>query len=342
VKVRILTSLCSRFIRSNREIRFAVVHVTTRCNAKCVDRCDIWASKPVDMQLEDVYFAIDILAKNNFSVIYFTGGETGLYPHLVEAVNYAKKNGFITSITTNGTISKDKVTQMSKSLDALSVSVDHYDEQLWDQAKHTPGIAKQAQETIKLAKAYGIKLYAITFLNPTWSTTEVAKVIHYVNDELGVPFSLSYPYVSSNDGTFIVGGSLRNARDFQDNLRNNVAKVLEMKLSDSKIANSTSYLRDVLRAHDGLPMKYPCKAGRVIITVDCKLNIFPCYKKDKLFNLRDCQDLNIAPTIISTCDNKSCMINCFKEASETSKETLLAAAIEEAISSPRFYLGLIS
>jgi MoaA/NifB/PqqE/SkfB family radical SAM enzyme len=336
-----LTSLCSRFIRSNREIRFAVVHVTTRCNAKCVDRCNIWASNPVDMQLEDVLFTIDVLAKNNFSVIYFTGGETGLYPYLVEAVKYAKEKGFITSITTNGTISKDKLVQMSKSLDALSVSVDHYKEQLWDQAKHTEGIAKQAQETIKLAKSYGIKLYAITFLNPSWNTNDITKVVHYVNNELGVPFSLSYPYISTNDGTFVVGGSLRESRDFQDNLRNNIAKVLEMKLSDSKIANSTSYLRDVLRAHDGLPMKYPCKAGRVIITIDCKLNIFPCYKKDKMFNLRECQDLNTTSTTTSFCDNKFCMINCFKEASETSKETLLTAAIEEATSSPRFYLNLI-
>ena len=336
-----LTSLCSRFIRSNREIRFAVVHVTTRCNAKCVDRCNIWASKPVDMQLEDVLFTIDVLAKNNFSVIYFTGGETGLYPYLVEAVKYAKERGFITSITTNGTISKDKLVQMSKSLDALSVSVDHYNEQLWDQAKHTEGIAKQAKETIKLAKSYGIKLYAITFLNPSWNNNDITKVVHYVNDELGVPFSLSYPYISANDGTFVVGGSLRESRDFQNNLRNTIAKILEMKLSNSKIANSTSYLRDVLRAYDGLPTKYPCKAGRVIITIDCKLNIFPCYKKGRIFNLRDCQDLNITPTTSTTCDNKYCMINCFKEASETSKETLLTAAIEEVTSSPRFYFSLI-
>jgi MoaA/NifB/PqqE/SkfB family radical SAM enzyme len=42
LKVGKLATLCSRFVRSGGEIRFAVVQVTTRCNAKCIDRCNIW------------------------------------------------------------------------------------------------------------------------------------------------------------------------------------------------------------------------------------------------------------------------------------------------------------
>ena len=228
MKLKMLASLCSRYIRSNREIRFAVVHVTTRCNARCTDRCSIWAQKPIDMPLEDAQFAVDVLAKNNFSVAYFTGGETGLYPHLVEAVDYAKEKGLVTSLTTNGTIPKDTLWQMHSRLDALSVSVDHYNMRVWDEAKHLPGVAEQAKETIRSAKAYGIKLYAVTYLNPSWSANEVSKVISYVNDVLGVPLSISYPYVSANDGTFTVGGDLHQSGSFQNNLRNNVAKVLEL------------------------------------------------------------------------------------------------------------------
>lgn len=293
------------------------------------------------MPLEDAQFVIDVLAKNNFSVAYFTGGETGLYPHLVEAVDYAKEKGLVTSLTTNGTIDKEKLWQMRGSLDALSVSVDHYDMLVWDEAKHLPGVAEHAIETIRLAKAYGIKLYGVTYLNPAWSTTEVSKVVRYVNDVLGVPLSISYPYASANEGTFTVGGGLRQSGGFHENLRNNIAKVLELKLSGSRITNSTGYLRDILRAHDGLPMKYPCRAGRVIVTVDCNLNVYPCYRRGRLFNLRDHQNLNIAPIDTADCDNKSCLINCFKESSEASKQTQLSAAVEELTSSPRFYLGLI-
>ncbi len=341
MKISMAKTLLSNFAKNNRETKFAILHVTTRCNAKCIDRCNIWASKPFDMPLQDLLFAIDVLAKNSFSVVYFTGGETGLYPHLVEVVDYAKKKGLVTSITTNGTIPKDDLVGMRKSLDVLSVSVDHYNEIAWENAKHVPGISMKAKETIKTAKSNKMKVYAVTFLNPEWAISDVEKVVNYVNDDLGVPFALSYPYISSNEGTFVVGGKLRSSQYQLQHIRNMIAKVLQMKLNGSQVATTSCYLREVLRAYDGLPRKYPCRAGKTIITLDCNLNVFPCYKKKKLFNLMERQDLNLEPVDSSQCDNKFCMINCFKEASEASRETVFTAVAEEFFSNPSFYLKLL-
>jgi MoaA/NifB/PqqE/SkfB family radical SAM enzyme len=316
--------------------------VTTRCNARCTDRCNIWACEPYDMPLEDAKFAIDALANSNFSVLYLTGGETGIYPHIVEAVEYGRQKGLITSLTSNGTIPAATLKQLRKSLDFLSISVDNYDGARWDQAKHLPGISKQAIQTIKTAKAYGIKLYGITFLNPSWTVDDVERIVHYVNDELGISFALSYPYISSNDSTFSVGGKLsRSQNQAYRNVRNMVAKVLEMKLEGADIANVSGYMKDVLRAHDELPMKYPCMAGKTIVTIDCTLNVFPCYKRPKLFNLRDRQDLNLPQQDTSQCDNKSCLINCFKEASLASRHAVLAAVTEELSSHPKFYAKIL-
>ncbi|MCL2358675.1 radical SAM protein [Candidatus Bathycorpusculum sp.] len=335
-----LTVNLARFIK-NREIRFAVIHVTTRCNAKCVDRCNIWNSPPIDMSCRDVYLALDVLEKNNFSVAYFTGGETGLYPNLVDAIQYAKHKGFVTSITTNGSISKNTLSQLSRTLDVLSVSVDHYDEKTWDRMKHLPGIAKKAKETIRLAKAFGINLYAVTFLNPAWTPEEVGKVVSYVNDELEIPFAFSYPFISSNNGTYTVGGKLVASDDYLLNIKSLVSKVLELKTKGSNVATTTCYIKEVLRAYDGVPLKYPCKAGRTILTIDCRLNVFPCYKKDLLFNLKDYQNLNLQPVDSSMCDNRSCLINCFKEASENSRELFMWSYVEEFFSNPKFYLNII-
>jgi MoaA/NifB/PqqE/SkfB family radical SAM enzyme len=335
-----LISLLNGLLR-NRELRFAVIHVTTRCNARCVDRCNIWSSKQIDMKYGDVCLTLNVLARNHFSVAYFTGGETGLYPNLVEALQYARSKGLFTSITTNGTISKDVLVQSSKNLDALSVSVDHYDERIWDGIKHFPGISKKAKETIKIARNSGINTYAITFLNPSWTTDDVEKVVHYVNDELEVPFAISYPYVSSNDGTYTVGGKLRESENYNKNMSNLISKVLDMKLNGAKIATSTCYLRDVIRAHHNLSQRYPCKAGRTILTIDCKLNVFPCYKKNKLFNLNNYQNLNLPALNSNACDNKNCMINCFKEVSVASKETGHKALVEELVSNPSFYMGMV-
>jgi MoaA/NifB/PqqE/SkfB family radical SAM enzyme len=294
------------------------------------------------MSYRDVCLAIDVLEKNNFSVVYFTGGETGLYPHLVDAIQYAKNKGFVTSITTNGSIPKDTLTQLSKNLDVLSVSVDLYNEKTWDSLKHLPGIAKRAKETIRTAKALGISLYAVTFLNPAWTPQEVKKVVHYVNHDLDIPFAFSYPFISTNNSTYVVGGNLSESVDgYLTNIKPLVSKILELKTTGSRVATTTCYLKEVLRAYDGVPLKYPCRAGRTILTIDCCLNVFPCYKRDKLFSLKDYANLDLQPVDSSMCDNKTCMINCFKEASENSRELYLGGLIEEFFSNPKFYLGIL-
>ncbi len=342
MQYRTVATTVSNFLKNRGEVKFAFIQVTTRCNARCIDRCNIWAQEPYDMPLQDVKFAIDVLAKNNFTVLYLTGGETGLYPHLAEAVEYAKSKGMITSLTSNGSISHANLKRLSKSLDFLSISVDHYDESRWDNAKHIPGISKKVQEVISVAKACGMNLYAITFLNPAWSVDDVKRIVHYVNDELGVSFALSYPYVSSNDSTFVVGGDLRAAqRKTLRHVRNMVAQVLQMKLEGSDVATVSGYMKDVLRTHDGSPMKYPCNAGKSIITIDCNLNIYPCYRRRKLFNLKERQDLNLPRVDNSVCDGKNCLINCFKEASLASRRVLLAAAAEELASNPKFYFKIL-
>jgi hypothetical protein len=115
-----------------------------------------------------------------------------------------------------------------------------------------------------------------------------------------------------------------------------------MKLLGSDVATVSCYMRDVVRAYDGVPMRYPCKAGRSAIVIDCDLNVFPCYKRQKMFNLRDCQNLKSFVSDNSVCDNRYCLINCFKEASLASKETCLKAVKEEFFSNPKFYLKLLS
>ncbi len=343
MKAAIVATAFSRYVRNFGELKFAFIQVTTRCNAKCLDRCNIWASQPIDLSLPDVKFALDVLAKNGFSFAYFTGGETGLYPHLAETLKYAKKKGLITSITTNGTISQPTLLEIAEDLDILSVSVDHYDEALWDDAKHVAGISKKAKETIQVAKELGVKLYAITFLNPAWTVEDVEQVVHYVNNELGVSFALSYPYASSNNGTFDVGGKLcRSQLQTQTNLRNMVAKVLDMKLQGSDVATVAGYMRDVVSAHDGQPIRYPCKAGKTSLVIDCNLNVFPCYMQKKVFNLKKCQNLKKCIPNTLHCDcSQSCFINCFREASLASKETFLSAIKEEAFSNPKFYLKML-
>jgi MoaA/NifB/PqqE/SkfB family radical SAM enzyme len=295
------------------------------------------------MPLEDIKFAIDVLSKNGFSVLYLTGGETGLYPHLAEGVEYAKRKGMITSLTSNGSLSTAILKRLSKNLDFLSVSVDHYDPIVWDDAKHLTGISEKAQETIRTAKALGMKVYGITFLNSAWLVEDVERIVKYVNQELNVSFSLCYPFVSANASTFVVGLDIQKSlTQNQRQIRNMTRKILQMKLNGSDVATLTGYMKDVLRAHDGLPMRYPCRAGSSIFVVDCNLDVFPCFKREKLFNLKERQDLSLEPPDNSLCDCKGCLASCFKEPSVVSGKALLRIVAEEFVSNPKFYLKILT
>lgn len=66
LKTKVAATGVSSFVKNHGELKFAFIQVTTKCNAMCMDRCNIWASRPFDMKLQDITFAIDVLAKKVF------------------------------------------------------------------------------------------------------------------------------------------------------------------------------------------------------------------------------------------------------------------------------------
>jgi len=340
--MKTVKTVSSQFIKNRGEVKSALVTVTTKCNAKCVDRCDMWKQKLAEMSREDVETAVDFLVKNRFSTVHFTGGEPGLWPHLEETVSYAKDKGLITSLTTNGTISSKTLERLSGSLDAISVSVDHYDPRIWDGLKHFKGISEKAVKTIQRAKELGMEVYAMTLLGPELTKNGVIeRMVNYVND-LGISFAFCYPFISEAN-TFLVGGKLhRYLQEDSSYIRKVVERILQLKLSGNNIATPTAYMRDIIRAHEGLPMKYPCKAGSTVISLDYNLDVYPCHKKGKLFNIRKNSSYNLRSQGVCSYDNKNCLINCFKEPSLLSRENIWQAVKEELFSNPSFYLSLFS
>lgn len=343
--LKTVSTFFPQFIRNHGEVKSALVTVTTECNAKCVEKCDIWKEKPVEMSREDAKIAIDFLVKNGYQIIYFTGGEATLWRHLVGTVDYAKEVGLVTSLTTNGTISSKVLERLNDSLDVISVSVDHYDPKTWDMLKHVDGISEKAVKTIQRVKELGMKGYSMTFLGPelTKKPGEIEKMVNYVNNDLGIAFGMCFPFISKEQDSFCVGGELHEYLQ-KDSLyiKKAVEKLLELKLSGSKIATPTPYMRDIIKAYDGKQMRYPCRAGSTVISIDYNLDVYPCFKKVAIFNIRKSPSYNLRNQGICRYDDKSCLINCFKEPSLLSRGKILSAATEEFFSNPSFYLSLLS
>jgi MoaA/NifB/PqqE/SkfB family radical SAM enzyme len=312
--------------------------LTTKCNAKCLDRCDIWASKPKEIPFQDLKFAIDLLAKNNFSVIYFTGGEPSLYPNLIEALKYVKSKNMLTSLTSNGSITTKQLWELRDYLDLLSISVDHYDEKEWNRLKYVDDASSKAKTAIEVAKKYGINVVGLTFINPSWTTNDIERIVKYTNYELGTSFSFCYPFVSSNGGTFVVGKNLSLEKQ-QIHLKQLFGKIKNMKEQGYDIINLSEYLDDIHLAHNDLPMKHRCQAGKNVLLIDCNLDVFPCFKRKKMFNLKKDQirfNLQNCPL-----DNKNCLTGCFKEPSVVSGKQILSIIRSESRSNLKIYLKYI-
>jgi MoaA/NifB/PqqE/SkfB family radical SAM enzyme len=338
LRTKTVFTLSSNFIKSGFAVKFAHIQLTTKCNAKCVDRCNIWATKPSEIPFQELKYAIDILAKENFSVIYFTGGEPSLYPHLIDALKYVKSKNLLTSITSNGSITEKQLWELREYLDLLSVSVDHYDEKEWNKIKHVDDAASKAKNTIKTAKKFGINVVGLTFINPIWTTDDIEKIVKYTNNQLGVSFAFCYPCISSNGGTFVVGKNLTLEKQ-QAHLKQLFAKIKSLKDQGYDITDLSEYLDDIQLAHQDLPMKHKCKAGRNVLLIDSNLDVFPCFKRGKMFNLKNDQfkpDTKDCPI-----DDKNCLTGCFKEPSIVSGGQIVTVIKSEFGKNFRLYLRFI-
>jgi MoaA/NifB/PqqE/SkfB family radical SAM enzyme len=99
-------------------------YLTNRCNARC-EFCNIWHERPkVDAVDEDVINNLKQARKAGCKFADFTGGEPLLHPSLPKFLSSAKKQGFITSVTTNCLLFEERAEELAGLVDLLHFSID--------------------------------------------------------------------------------------------------------------------------------------------------------------------------------------------------------------------------
>lgn len=99
-------------------------YITTRCNARC-SFCTIWREPSTpDASLADVISNLSLAKKAGCRFVDFTGGEPLLNRQLPAFLQAARKNGFITSVTTNCLIFPERVGDLAGLIDLLHFSID--------------------------------------------------------------------------------------------------------------------------------------------------------------------------------------------------------------------------
>lgn len=305
-----ITTTAKRFLKGHR--RTGIFAITSRCNCKCV-MCDIHRSKPSDIGFDDAIKILDFMANNGFLIAYFTGGEPSLHPNVIEIVKHANKLGLLTSLTTNGTIIPKTLEDLSEAgLHTLSVSVDSWDLEFCEKTRGFRGIQERHQRAIELAKRLKMKVYSLTYLGSHITSENIEKMVKYVNETLGIPFAACYP-ATTNINTYQLGNYV-NAPS-PDNLKEIAQKLLELKKADYKIANTATYLEEVIRFHNKETTKFPCKCGEYVFYIDWFGDVYPCFEKKKLFNVLEEGTSKNERLFLQNVKCNKCMVDCFREPS---------------------------
>lgn len=128
-------------------------YVTYRCNATC-SFCDIWEKPSPYVTLEQVKKNLSDLKKLGVKVIDFTGGEPLLHREIDQLLAEAKRQGFITTLTTNTLLYPKKAESLKGKIDMLHFSLDSANKEEHDKSR---GVAcfDSLLESIKIAKAQG-------------------------------------------------------------------------------------------------------------------------------------------------------------------------------------------
>ncbi|AFK03066.1 Radical SAM domain protein [Emticicia oligotrophica DSM 17448] len=125
-------------------------YLTYRCNATC-GFCDIWEKPSPYITLENFKENIRDLKKLGVKVIDFTGGEPLLHRELDQLLALAKKEGFITTVTTNCLLYPKYAERLKGKIDMLHFSVDSPDEEEHNQSRGVKCFDK-VLDSIEIAK----------------------------------------------------------------------------------------------------------------------------------------------------------------------------------------------
>lgn len=128
-------------------------YVTYRCNATC-GFCDIWERPSPYVTPEHVRANLRDLKRLGVRVIDFTGGEPLLHRQLPDLLREAKRNGFITTVTTNALLYPKQAESLRGLVDMLHFSLDSPDADEHDRSRGVRCFDK-VMESIAVARRLG-------------------------------------------------------------------------------------------------------------------------------------------------------------------------------------------
>lgn len=288
--------------------------VTDFCNAGC-EFCSFWRTKKITFpKKEELIKAIKNTRKKlSCGAIQFTGGEPLTYPFIFDAIKAAGKAGMITQMMTNGSLLNTKnIAKLEEAgLDALAISLDHYDYEIMEGNRKIKGLMEKVKKGAQEAKKTNMLLQAGITVS-RFNMNDLEKITKFAI-KLGfdeIHFCLPMTHL---DSSYKLGSGKKGTTE--DLTNKNMAKIMDniiklKKKFHKEVAHSNSFLEDMKKFYLGEEQKYPCKGGENMFYLDNKLTVYQCMKKSKKLG-----NINNDVKIMKNVKCYDCPLQCFREPS---------------------------
>ena len=277
-------------------------YVTYRCNASC-GFCDIWERPSPYVTEENVRDNLRDLKRLGVRVIDFTGGEPLLHREMHLLLKEAKRQKFITTITSNGLLYPKRAEQLRGLVDMLHFSLDSPDEEEHNRSRNVNCFG-HVMRSIEVAKELGERpdiIFTVTADN----VDQIGRVYEEITRPNGLMLILNPVFSYNEVGSELGEGALRE---------------LEQWGRKKLVYLNRGFI--TLRRNGGNDTSDPaCRAASTSIVISPQNElILPCYHLEKgtlpiegrlydLWHSPKVQDLVAQEGRMPECEG--CTINCY-------------------------------
>jgi len=248
-----------------------MVSITDNCCSRC-NYCQIPQQGRPDLSTDQWKKLFRQMAEAGTRRIGVWGGEPLMRDDISELCSYARSLGMYVSLDSNGYILPSKV-EILDNIDHLVLAYDGPEEA--HDANRERGSHEKVMRAMEIASGR-TRLWTITVLT-RHNMNHLDKIMETA---LKYGFQTTFETIHYNEK---LGGDTTGMMPSKEEYAEAYRKLLELKKNGAPVANSTRYLKSLMKWPDfsetRLEEKFhgvPCRAGRMYCNIDADGKVYPC------------------------------------------------------------------
>ena len=250
-------------------------NTTNACNMYC-DHCyrDAGCKAEEELSTAEAKTLLEQVARANFKIMIFSGGEPLMRPDIVELVAYASSLGLRPVFGTNGTLITLDMAQKLKAAGAMGmgISLDSMDKEKHDKFRKFPGAWEGAVQGMRNCRAAGLPFQIHTTVME-WNNRELEALTDFAVAEGAVAHHFFF-LVPTGRAKTIEAESLR-AEAYEETLTRIMKKQQQVDI-ELKPTCAPQFLR--IAAQMGMKTRFRrgCLAGTAYCIISPRGKVQPC------------------------------------------------------------------